>query len=348
MKILVVSSLAADTGSSVRAAFLARALQGAGLKVEFVKPLSQTLPLKIDFLISLPWYFLKIIFTPCDFVLAVKSYPNVGIPLFFKKLFRGKIIIDTDDLSFAYSDGLWSLLSKLSQELFLPLAVLHTYHNPNLLNYLKNDLKIPEQKTFQVKQGTNLETYKKTSKKKLGFEKYKILLFVGHFDNACDLEPILKAMPPVFKKIPLSRLLIIGDGPLKRKFELTADKLGISEKIVWRGLLPNREVMGFINIADVCLVYYKVKKANKYRSSLKLREYLSLGKKVVCNNFGELADFADYTYQSTAGPEDFSQNIVKVLSGFTDRRELRGKEYIIRNYLWGGIGRDLADKLRSI
>jgi len=355
MKILIFSALAQNTGSAVRAGFIAESLKKAGVEVDFVKPFPQSLPFKIDFLITLPWYFLRMIFSSARIVFAVKSYPNVGLPLFLKKLLGTKIIIDTDDLSFSYSEGIWSLLSKFSQELFLPLVDLHTYHHPNLLTYLTCDLKIPQQKTYQLKQGVDLEIFSKKPsiaslgrlKKKLGLEEKKVLIFVGHFDVACDLEGIFRAMPQVFQKEPQARLLLIGDGERKKEFQKLAKKLGISEKIIWTGLVPKEKVVDFVSLSDICLVYYQDRKANYFRTSLKLREYLALGKKVVCNDIGELKDFRKYTYQTSSRLSDFAKMTIKVLSGFNDKREIKGRTFVRRNYSWEKIGRDLAKKLRT-
>jgi len=355
MKVQILSTLAQDTGSAVRMGFIAESLKKAGVGVDFVKPFPRTLPFKLDFLITLPWYFLRMIFSSVKFVFVVKSYPNVGVPLFFKKLLGGKIIIDTDDLSFAYSEGRWSYFSKLSQELFLPLADLHTYHHPNLLSYLTKDIKISPQKTYQLKQGVNLKIFdeelspraKERLKRKLGLEEKKVLVFVGHFDIACDLEEILKAMVQVFQDSPQARLLLVGDGERKKEYQKLAKELGIFEKIIWIGLVPKEKVANFVSLADVCLVYYKDRKANYFRTSMKLREYLALGKKVVCNDVGELKDFRKYTYQTSSNLSDFVKMTIKVLSGFGDKREARGRVLVRKNYSWEKIGKDFAKKLRN-
>jgi len=355
MKVLVLSCLAQDTGSAVRAEFIAESLREAGVAIEFVKPFSQTLPLKLDFLVTLPWYFLRIIFSSANLVLVVKSYPNVGLPLFFKKLLGAKIIIDTDDLSFAYSKGMLSFFSKLSQEFFLPLADLHTYHHPNLLSYLTRNMKISPQKTYQLKQGVDLKIFAEepsaSSQRKLrdelGLEGKKVLVFVGHFDVACDLEDILRATPQVFEKIPQARLLLVGDGQRKKEFQDLAKKLGVFEKTIWVGLVPKEKVANFISLSDVCLVYYEDRKANYFRTSMKLREYLALSKRVVCNDVGELKDFRRYTYQTSSRLSDFAKMIIKVLSGFDDKREIKGRAFVRRNYSWERIGRDFAPRLRS-
>ena len=56
------------------------------------------------------------------------------------------------------------------------------------------------------------------------------------------------------------------------------------------GQLSTEEVASEIARAEVCLVYYAPTNVNRYRSSMKLRECLAMGKRVVCNSFDELAE----------------------------------------------------------
>ena len=344
MKILIYSSLAQDTGSAVRANLIAESLKRRGMKVEYIKPLSKTLPYKIDLIISLPYYFFKAIFSNTNYVLAVKSYPNVIIPIILKKLTGAKIIIDTDDLSFAYAKGLQRNLSQLSEYFALELADLHTSHNQKLLNYLEKKLKISSEKMYLLKQGIAPLFEKKNSKPTGG----KKLLFVGHFDNACDLEPILRACQKVFVKMPEATLTLIGSGERKKEFLNLARDLGIDKKIFWTGLLSPEEVARLILLSDVCLVFYKDNLANQYRVSLKLREYLALGKRVVCNNVGDLAEFRKFTYQTNSDLSEFAKKIIKVLSGYSDRREIRGTEYIKSNYSADKIAANFIVKLQKL
>lgn len=354
MKILVASCLAIDTGSAVRAENIAKSLKKTGFEVQFLKPFPKSLPFKIDLLISLPWYFLRILTSSCNVIFAVKSYPNLGIPIFFKKLMGAKIIFDTDDLAFAYTKGLWSRVSRILQEAFLPLADLHTCHNVKLLDYLTGNMKISKKKIFQLHQGVDLEIFgKKIStgevdklRKKLGLERKKVLVFVGHFDVACDLDAILKAMTPVFKNIPETRLLLVGDGENKRKFQSLAQRFGILDKTIWVGLVPQEKVIDYLELSDACLVYYKNRKANHFRVSLKLREYLAAGKRVVCNDIGDLKDFRKYTYQTSSRFPEFTSMVNKVLLGFDDKRQEKGRLYVHKNFSWDKISKDFGQKIR--
>jgi glycosyltransferase involved in cell wall biosynthesis len=79
-----------------------------------------------------------------------------------------------------------------------------------------------------------------------------------------------------------------------------------------------------------------------------LREYLTMGKKVVCNDVGDLKLFEDYTYQTTSNLEDFAQTIADVVEQEPDKRVKAGQRFVENNYSWEVIGKKFNAKLKSI
>ena len=67
---------------------------------------------------------------------------------------------------------------------------------------------------------------------------------------------------------------------------------------------------------------------------MKLREYLCMGKRVICTDLCELANHEEYTYQTSMSIREFCAMLVEVLKGKSDGRELRGQKYIRENYSW--------------
>lgn len=81
----------------------------------------------------------------------------------------------------------------------------------------------------------------------------EVLLVVGRIAQEKSIDIILKAMPEVFEKRPLARLLIVGDGPYRNTLEKMASDLGISEKITFAGSKPWAEIGGYYQTADIYL-----------------------------------------------------------------------------------------------
>ncbi|GAG26565.1 unnamed protein product, partial [marine sediment metagenome] len=97
----------------------------------------------------------------------------------------------------------------------------------------------------------------------------------------------------------------------------------------------------------VAVVYYKDTRVNYYRESMKLREMLALGLKVVCNDVGDLRNFTNYTYQTDTDFEAVSNMLVKVLAEGGDGREKKGREFVRQNLRWDEIGLKLYERIRQ-
>jgi glycosyltransferase involved in cell wall biosynthesis len=170
------------------------------------------------------------------------------------------------------------------------------------------------------------------------------LFFMGSLDIASSLATILQAVNKVQKKKDVS-FTVAGGGLLENDFKKLSRDTGMN--VSFTGHLPINSIVPYIASADVCLVYYDKKEANTYRSSMKLREYLAMNKKVVCNDLFEMREFASFTYQSSSEIDDFADKIVFALS-HSDGRELGGREYIKENYDWESEGRRFYEKLTMI
>ena len=191
------------------------------------------------------------------------------------------------------------------------------------------------QKKFAKKQ--EIQTNSKSGKSQTPTrEKTKTLIFTGHLNASSYLEEILKAFKLASTKRSNIKLVIIGDGYKKNAYQKMAKRLNINAEFL--GYISNQEVVAdHIARSNACVVYYPKTLGNKYRCSMKLREYLAMGKPAACNDFGDLKRFKKYTYMSKTGNiEAFSDQILKALFN-PDKRELLGMFYVRKNLSWDSI-----------
>ena len=64
-------------------------------------------------------------------------------------------------------------------------------------------------------------------------------------------EELLEAAPEILTKQPRAKFLLVGDGPLRPRFERLARERSIAERIVYTGLVPPERVPELIGIMDV-------------------------------------------------------------------------------------------------
>jgi len=117
------------------------------------------------------------------------------------------------------------------------------------------------------------------------------------------------------------------------------------ENIKFTNYLPPERCAELMAASDACIVYYPKTEGNKYRSSMKLREYLAMGKPVICNSFADLENFKKYTYQFDKD-EEAEEAFKKALK--PDKREIKGQKFVRENMSWEKIGQNIAERIRTI
>lgn len=346
---IILSSLPFNSGCFLRAKYLASALKKAGAKVKLVIPF-RTKPLMLDFALNFIKYLFAVFITDYRIGMAIKPYPNTLIPLLVKKFIKhNKIIVDIDDIDFGYRKGVISTISRWIQKPFPRHFDIITYHNSMLKKFIKDEYGVINQQLHVLKQGVDMDVFNYRIKindfKKRFFLRYKlnknikVLIYTAHLNIASDLDVVFRNIKSILEKYNCF-LIIAGGGPLLNYYKQLADNLNL-QKIYFTGYLSPYEIVKYIMISDFSLVYYKDKKVNYYRSSMKLREHLALKKKIICNDVGELKLFKKFTYQSSTDIVSFIKLIEKLLKkNPVDRREIKGYSFIKKNYDWAKIGKE--------
>ncbi len=88
-------------------------------------------------------------------------------------------------------------------------------------------------------------------------ERYDItgpfLLFVGRLVEKKGAKYAISVMPAVLKKYPNTKLMIIGDGPLKEDLKQQARKLNLENNVIFTGGIPNNKLPKYYSTADIFL-----------------------------------------------------------------------------------------------
>jgi len=151
---------------------------------------------------------------------------------------------------------------KIYFQLFFKYQVKRASHLIAVSNYTKNDiikfLKIPKHKISVVYNGVDKQ-YKLLNKslcKKFLQKKYKIpknfLLYVGTLDPRKNVRLILLAFEKLKRHFPLLKLVIVGKNDWKN-YEIVKiiKQLGIQDKVIFTGFVPDEELPSFYNSAAV-------------------------------------------------------------------------------------------------
>jgi glycosyltransferase involved in cell wall biosynthesis len=341
LHILVFSAKGGGTGCALRARYIAEAFQKKGHRVTFVTPLP-SLPLWFDMALSAPYYFLRSLFTHSDAAIAIKPYPTVVPSLWVQRLKGSQLVIDVDDLDFDYSHGLFRTFHQWLQKPWPAWADIVTYHNPALLGPLREFFKVPPSKLVQLAQGVDTSLFRPgkprfqdlpTAALELQRQKDRgpLLAFTAHLNVACDLEPVLESLKFLLRYNPKVQLLVAGGGPDESRFKRLAQELGISGCVHFTGMVTPNEVAACLQLSDAALVYYRDIPVNRHRASMKLREALACGLKVVVTRVGEASSLKSAVFLSQPDPKAFSKAIRGALRA---KKSPQSGALLVKNWDW--------------
>jgi glycosyltransferase involved in cell wall biosynthesis len=349
---LILSSKGGGTGCALRARYIAEALAKKGHKVHFIRPIP-SLPFWFDMVLSKPYYLYKTFFMRTDVAMAIKPYPTVIPALWVQRLKGAKVVLDVDDLDFDYSHGWFRSFHQWLQAPWPKWADLVTYHNPHLLEPIRQVFHVSPKNLVQLAQGvdTSLFSPKPAGKESLPTpaaalvkdpKARPLLVFTAHLNVACDLEPVLDAFRTLLKAKPSARLLVAGGGPDEGRFKRLAHQLSIAPAVTFTGYLTPRQVAACLKVADASLVYYRDLPVNRNRASMKLRESLSCGCRVVATQVGEMGHFKGAVTLSPPDPGHFAGAILKALKG---KKSTRAAALLVKKWDWTDCVENLEKEL---
>jgi hypothetical protein len=288
-----------NTGSYLRIWYLARNLEKQGYRTDFL-PALDSMPFKLDFILTLFYYPLLFLFRPVpDFLVIGKAYPNALVPALAARFFRARVVLDIDDYDGAYHRGFLGFFISTIQKILPFFAHVITTHNQTLMADLKKAYpkKARDNRILFLDQGVDTDftgrPEKKDSQDRSGLADLpdrlpgdkKVVLYMAHMNIASEFPLICNIFREAQKMVPALFLLAAGGGPDLEKFKALAGTMGLEKHILFTGPFRSRDLPDLHRAADLCLVYYSKNQANKCRVSMKAREHICFGLPVVCNEF---------------------------------------------------------------
>ncbi len=201
-----------------------------------------------------------------------------GVRRSIAALVRGGYSFDLIDAHYFYPDGIAAAL--LAREFGVPLVITARGTDINLVPQyrlpramirwaagqaagivavcaaLKEaliELDVPSEKIRVLRNGVDLALFRPQDKEaarvgmKLGG---RILLSVGHLIERKGHDLIIRALP----QLPATQLVIAGEGPLGDTLVRLARDLGVADRVRFVGNLPQRDLVGLYNAADILVL----------------------------------------------------------------------------------------------
>jgi len=146
---------------------------------------------------------------------------------------------------------------------------------------------LPKKKTMPVVNGIDTELFKPTQPSIPRSGSEFVIVCPRRLVEKTGVEFLIRAIPLVKDEINI-KVYIAGDGPLRKHLESLASKLGVAERVVFLGSLPNHEMPGIYSSCDLVIIPSLIE-----ATSIAALEAMACGKPVAASNVGGLPEIID-------------------------------------------------------
>ena len=113
--------------------------------------------------------------------------------------------------------------------------------------------------------------------------------FVGTFRRWHGVDLLLTTFENLHRIDPKTHLLLVGEGPLRSRFEEQVRNAGLEKAVTFVGRIAHQDVPKYLAAMDVAVAPYPALE-EFYYSPIKLFEYMAAGRAVVASRVGQVAE----------------------------------------------------------
>lgn len=131
-----------------------------------------------------------------------------------------------------------------------------------------------------------LDTADVALKHELGLDDSMVMGFLGSFYAYEGLEFLIKTMPDLLKEVPNAKLLLVGGGPAERILRQLVLELGLKERVVFMGRVPQSMVDRYYGLIDLLVFPRLPMRLTELVTPLKPLEAMAQKKLVLASDVG--------------------------------------------------------------
>lgn len=192
-----------------------------------------------------------------------------------------------------------------------------------------------------------------TIRVKYNLNDFFIVGFIGTFTRWHGVETLFDAAVEVLKKNNQIKFLLIGDGNLKSNLELKAQQLGLSDKIIFTGIIPHEKAPEYLAACDVLVSPHLGFESGErfFGSPTKLFEYMAMGKPIIASDLEQIGEIIIHEFNGLKFTPGNSQELADLILRIFNDRELglklgkNARENVIRNFTWKNNAKRVLEKV---
>lgn len=194
-----------------------------------------------------------------------------------------------------------------------------------------------------IANGVNLERFISVPRKMASIGETVVSIgFIGTLKPWHGVDSLLQAFAGLHQLRPQTRLIVVGDGPMRTSLVAIANELRIEKAIDWIGSVDAESVPQWLAPFDIAVAPYP-QLEGFYFSPLKLFEYMASGIAVVASRIGQICEIVDDGLDGLLVEPGDSEHLQQALLALVDnprQRKLlgqRGRDKAMQHFDWSNV-----------
>lgn len=297
------------------------------------------------------WVQLRRVWDEADLVHAFETRPAIIHPLqLLQRRKRIPLIIDWVDwwgrggliteLRPRWYQILFGGIETFYEEHFRSEADANTVISSGLIERAKI-LGVPAERIFKLTGGADIGFFKpqppETHRSQYGLSHDDFVLGFSAMDVTMDMSLLLQAVQQAHADLP--RLKVLMTGNLPPDFQEQVDSYHLRDQIIHLGLLDYEYLPQVMSCVDTFVLPFPKKPANIGRWPNKIGDYMSMGRPVISNPTGEIAQLfqrADIGYLTSADSASIANSILEAARNPENRarKGQQARQVAENHYAW--------------
>ena len=217
-----------------------------------------------------------------------------------------------------------------------------------LADYIR-EANIPESRITVIHNGVRQQFIDEMMQHDINVNKQEIVIgFTGFIHPWHGMDKALEAIAE-HKELPL-RLICVGDGNILPDLRRQAERLGISEKVEFKGLVTRDKVLDFVKEFDIALQ----PDVTAYASPLKMFEYMAVGALIVApktSNIQEILSDDTALFFEKGDKADFKKaltNAITLYKVLDCKRRAVKQSVLDKQFVWQENARKVVDLAKTL
>jgi N-acetyl-alpha-D-glucosaminyl L-malate synthase BshA len=177
----------------------------------------------------------------------------------------------------------------------------------------------------------------------------KLLLTVRSLTFRKGLDVFIRCIPKILEDEPKTVALIVGDGPERENLKTLAKELGVWDKIIFSGHVPNAQLPSYENSCDLFVI-----PSREEGFGVAAAEAMACGKPIVGTTAGGLNETIDHNRTGLLVEPDNPKQLAEAIKRILNNDELatqlgdNAREKVLTDFNWDHIAQRTIEVYKQV